>query len=141
MYVSVMKSTRLAFGKCLKTDSASSSKVSGITVKLCRMALSSMILTASDGRSIDGSMWDSKLWRRFDFSVFVGTPSALAKDHGIGPKGNDISQLEVNILFNGKKNKLTEDVLFNSFLDDFVLRTGQFLLDLKGCKRFSACYV
>ena len=43
MYVSVMKSTRLAFGNWLETDSASSSKVSRIAVKLCRMALPSMI--------------------------------------------------------------------------------------------------
>ena len=42
----------------------------------------------------------------------------------------------VNIMFNGKKNKLTEDFPFSSYLVDFVLRTGQFLLGFAGCKRF-----
>ena len=69
------------------------------------------------------------------FLYLAGIPLAVANDHGISPKRNN-SQPEVNIIFNGKKNKLTEDVPFSSYVDDFNLRTGQFFLNLAGRKLF-----
>ena len=89
LYVSVTKSTRFFFGSLLKTCSTSSSNVSGIGLKLCSIAFPSMIWTASDGLSVIGLMPDSRICRSFDLSVLVGMPSAVARDQGTGPRGND----------------------------------------------------
>ena len=66
IYVSVTKLTCSAFCAWLITDSACSSKVTGIAVKLCSKTLLLMICAALDDQSIVGSMCDSKKSRNLD---------------------------------------------------------------------------
>ena len=64
-------------------------KESGIGFKLCNIAFPSTTWTASDGLFVTSSIPDSRLWRSVDLSVLVGMPSAVARDQGTGPRGND----------------------------------------------------
>ena len=52
IYISVTKQTCSAFVDWLNTDSACSSKVTGIAVKLCSMAILSMVCAALDGNRL-----------------------------------------------------------------------------------------
>ena len=80
-----------------------------IAIKLCSMPLPSMIYASLDGRSIVGSMCDSKKCRSLDLSVFVSIPSGVDSDHGTGPQRERQLQLLVN-----RKDKRTKDVPFRS---------------------------
>ena len=95
-------------------------------VTLCIMALPSMIYAAMDGRSIVGSMCDSKKCKSLDLPVFMGIPSGVDSYDGTGTQ----RERQLQLLVNRKKDKLTKDVPFrsvkfavqhSSHLADFVL--------------------
>ena len=134
IYESVIKPTFPAFGDRLNTDSACSSNVTGIAVKLSSMALPSMICAALDGWSIDGSLCDSKKCRSLDLwrnNVSFGG-HAIRNWQWQWPWNRSPRerqrQLKVNIIFNRKKDKLNKDVPFSCHLSDSVLWTGHFFL-------------
>ena len=89
IYVSVTKPTCSALGDWLNTDSFCSTKVTRIDVKLCSMALSSMLCAPLDGRSIVSSICNSKKCRSLDVSVLVSMPSGIDSCHRTGPRATD----------------------------------------------------
>ena len=89
MYVSVIKSTNLAFGNRLKKDSAGSSKVSGISVKLFRMTFPSVMRTASVHVDLLSIQYGIPNYREVLTCLFCRHVVSSCQDNGTGPKGND----------------------------------------------------
>ena len=88
IYVSVTKSTCLAFSAWLNTGSVRSFKVTGKAIMLCSMALPSKLCAALHGHSYVGSMYVCKTYRSLDLSVLVEILSGVDNDHGKGPRRN-----------------------------------------------------